>query len=72
MTEKELQASIRQVLKEHRDFRTMRSVMKTDGGRLKAAGRAFVEQALRDGIPQATIARLLEITPSAVSYRANN
>ena len=47
-----------------------KSLAKTDSGRLSPIGRAIVAQLLKDGIPQSKIARLLDITPAAVSYHA--
>ena len=64
-------ADKRTVSEMRKDFNTILSVMKTDGGRLTAAGVAFVEQGLKDKIPKKTLANLLDITPSAVTYRAH-
>jgi hypothetical protein len=58
----------RQILEMDRDLGALRSLLKTDGGRLTPAGRAVVRQGIQSGMQQAALARLLEITPAAVSY----
>ena len=58
----------RQILEMDRDLGTLRSLLKSEGGRLTPAGRAVIRQGLQAGLQQAKIARLLEITPAAVSY----
>ena len=49
-----------------------RSLAKTNAGRLTPAGRALVDQGLKAGMARITIAKLLRITPSAVTYHANH
>ncbi|HEX6376860.1 MAG TPA: hypothetical protein VFZ91_14205 [Allosphingosinicella sp.] len=46
----------------------LRECCKTDGGRLTPAGKSLIKWARNSGtISQATIARILNITPAAVS-----
>jgi hypothetical protein len=60
----------RQIITDTRHLRVFRSLMKKDGGRLTDAGKAVIQQGLAKGISQSKLAKLLEITPAAVSYHA--
>jgi hypothetical protein len=51
-----------------RDVDALRDLLKTDGGRLGAGGRALLKDALHAGMSHAKIARLFGITPAAVAY----
>lgn len=47
----------------------LREWAKTEGGRLNAFGSDFIALAAEHEIPQAVVARILDITPAAVSRR---
>jgi len=68
MTQQQARQITRQILGLQREVEMLRSVLKTRGGRLTRAGDAFVKQGIANGLPQATLARMLEITPPAVAY----
>lgn len=51
----------------------LRDHCKTDGGRLTPAGRALIGWAKNSGtVSQAAVARLLDVTPAAVSRHWNH
>ncbi|ESQ92702.1 hypothetical protein ABAC460_02415 [Asticcacaulis sp. AC460] len=49
----------------------LRIYAKTDGGRLTDFGRDLISSAKRSGIKQADIAKLLDLSPGAVSQHYN-
>ncbi len=49
----------------------LRGYSKTDGGRLTDFGKSFVRLSRDSGLKQAWVARLLGITPGAVSQHYN-
>lgn len=67
------EAAIRKFTREvyvmSRTLTKLNSILKSDGGRLTAAGVAVLQEAKRQGMSNAEIARLLKITPAAVSYQ---
>jgi hypothetical protein len=50
----------------------LRDICKTEGGRLTVAGRDFIRWAKKSkAVSQATVARVLDVTPAAVSRHWN-
>lgn len=49
----------------------LRMAAKTDGGRMTPFGSDLIRSARDNGLQQAFIARLLDISPGAVSHRYN-
>lgn len=49
----------------------LRDLAKTEGGRMTDFGRALIAAAKDAGVKQAYVARLLEISPGAVSQHYN-
>lgn len=49
----------------------LRDLAKTDGGRMTSFGRALITAAKDAGVKQAFVARLLDISPGAVSQHYN-
>jgi hypothetical protein len=49
----------------------LREAAKTDGGRLTAYGREFIALNKRHGVRQVDVAKMLDITPGAVSQHYN-
>lgn len=47
-----------------------RDYAKTEGGRLTPFGVAIIHAAIEHEVPQAAIARILDVSPAAVSRRA--
>jgi hypothetical protein len=68
MEEDEIKDFYRNSLRNQRDVSAFRKLLRTDGGRLSAGGRALLKDALQAGMSHAKIARLFGVTPAAVAY----
>ncbi len=49
---------------------TIRSTAKTTGGRLTTCGNDLVFTLLKNGVKQSEIAKILDVTPSAIAQQA--
>ncbi|MBV8135662.1 MAG: hypothetical protein JO121_08500 [Deltaproteobacteria bacterium] len=50
-------------------LRQLSGLLKTDGGHLTPAGIAVMNEGLNRGMSQSQVARLLSVSPAAISYR---
>lgn len=65
-----LQAQIKRLEKDAGLVIDLREVAKSEGGRLTPLGKDLLHALINNGYPNGEIAKLLDITPSAVSQNA--
>jgi len=68
---KTIRNKLREIENELALIESLRMAAKTEGGRLSAFGRDLLKAAKVAGVKQAFMAKLLDITPGAVSQHYN-
>jgi hypothetical protein len=66
-----IRVHLRNIEREGRLLSELRAYSKTDGGRLNDTGRGFIAFAQAYGLRQSFVAKLLDISASAVSQHYN-
>lgn len=62
-------SQIIQLQESHEDLEMIRSMTKTEGGRLSALGQEIMRTCLKNQVPQAKISKLLGVSSAAVSQQ---
>lgn len=62
-------SQIIQLQESHEDLEMIRSMTKTEGGRLSALGQELMKTCLKNQVPQAKISKLLGVSSAAVSQQ---